>query len=122
VKTWIHAGLGLSLLLCSALAGAQTPPPEKKSTVVRDVGIGLTIGGVAMDGLGTYFVLQGNRHDDAGSFTGAVLCYALGGVGLLAGVPMWIFGSPKGNDGATSTTVRPYLVVGPLRAGIGGTF
>jgi hypothetical protein len=89
---------------------------------VRDVGIGLTIGGLVLGGVGTVFLMQANSKDDGKSGTAAIVCYAIGGAGLVVGVPMWIFGGAKTGDVATSATLRPYLLVGPHRVGIAGTF
>jgi hypothetical protein len=80
--------------------------------------MGLTIGGVALAGLGTYFVMRGNATDDGSYKTPAIVSYAAGGSAILIGVPMWVLaGSSK--NGARRAHDRTLIVIaGPNRIAI----
>lgn len=95
------AAFGVVLLLAgSARAEPAGPAVEAPpvDTTRRDVGTGLTVGGLALGsvGAGLYFLTQSRGDDDCGcasrSWVFPTVLMGLGGVMAVTGVPLWITG------------------------------
>jgi hypothetical protein len=120
-----RAALAATILTVTAPARADEPAgsgPAAKSdgSTTRTVGIVLTASGIALCGVGTYFVIRGNANDEDSAKAPAIVSYVVGGSAVLVGVPMWIFGGPSGD--AHQARRELTLAMGHRRVEIRGSF
>ncbi|AUX20966.1 hypothetical protein SOCEGT47_014430 [Sorangium cellulosum] len=114
------AAFGLVLLLAGnawaepAEPAAKAPPVD---TTRRDVGTGLTVGGLVVGsvGAGLYFLTRSSGEDDAcgcasRSWVFPTVLMGLGGVMAVTGVPLWVTGQIHLDHAKT----RAQLQIGPL--------
>lgn len=102
----------------ASVARTAKPKANTEALTLSSVGVGLTLGGLALGGTGTVFLVQAHEEESlpAGLIAGG--CYVLGGVSLITGVTLWIVGASANEASGISTRV----FVGPSRVGVAGSF
>lgn len=96
---------------------ARVPPVD---TTRRDVGTGLSVGGLVLGsvGAGMYFLTQPRGDDRCGCASNAwvlpTVLMSLGGAMTITGIPLWITGKIQTDRAKT----RAQLQIGPLGGGV----
>lgn len=118
------AAFGLILLLAGNARAAETAPVPAVDTTRRDVGTGLSVGGLTLGavGAGLYFLTRPDGDDRCGCADHAwvfpTVLMGLGGAMVATGVPLWITGQI--NVDRAKTQAR--LQIGPLGGSLRLTF
>ncbi len=84
--------VGAMLVTLAAVPDIGSAQTDEDAHYVRDVGAGLTLGGIATTGLGVGLML--GLRDVSGSITGGVFA-GIGGLLGVVGVPTWIVGGVR---------------------------
>ncbi|CAN96400.1 putative membrane protein [Sorangium cellulosum So ce56] len=110
------AAFGVILLLVGNAHAESTAPAPALDTTRRDVGTGLSVGGLVLGsvGAGMFFLTRPSGDDSCGCASRAwvfpTVLMSVGGAMTLTGVPLWITGQMK----LDRATTRAELQLGPL--------
>lgn len=110
------AAFGVILLLVGNAHAESTAPAPAVDTTRRDVGTGLSVGGLVLGsvGAGMFFLTRKSGDDSCGCASRAwvfpTVLMSAGGAMVLTGVPLWITGQIK----LDRATTQAELQLGPL--------
>lgn len=114
------AVFGSILLLAGNARAEPMAPAAPIDATRRDVGTGLTVGGLALGGVGAgmYFLTRPSGDDGCGCSSRAwvfpTVLMSLGGAMAATGVPLWI----TGQINIDRAKAQAQLQIGPLGGGV----
>ncbi|WP_437807828.1 hypothetical protein [Sorangium sp. So ce1078] len=107
-------------LLAGDARAEQAAPVPPVDTTRRDVGTGLSVGGLVLGsvGAGMYFLTRPRGDDSCGCASNAwvfpTVLMGLGGAMTITGIPLWITGKIQADRAKT----QAQLQIGPLGGGV----